>query len=156
MALEIFICINAFPNRDIRRCPAIKLAVSRTHNVIGRIIFLTSSITTINIIKAGGVPWGSRWESIWLVFFIQPNNIRDSQNTRDRGKVTVRWEVGEKIWGYKAKKFIKIMTVKVNMIIISLLFSFLFKVNLTSFLNVKIIFFFCFYYRRMYLSHKCW
>jgi hypothetical protein len=45
-----------FPKRDIKRCPAIRLAVSRTHNVIGRIIFLVSSIKTINLIRAIGVP----------------------------------------------------------------------------------------------------
>jgi len=58
-----------FPNRDIRRCPAIKLAVNRTHKVMGRIKFLTNSIITINIIRGGGVPWGSRWDSICLMFF---------------------------------------------------------------------------------------
>lgn len=48
--------IKEFPSRVKRRCPAIIFAVSRTHNVIGRIIFLVSSIKTINIIKAPGVP----------------------------------------------------------------------------------------------------
>lgn len=55
---------KAFPKRDISKCPAIRLAVNRTHNVIGRMIFLTNSIITINIIKAEGVPCGTKCESI--------------------------------------------------------------------------------------------
>lgn len=64
MALVILNLINAFPNRDIRRWPAIMFAVSRTHKVIGRIRFLTNSIITMKFIRATGVPWGSRWESM--------------------------------------------------------------------------------------------
>jgi hypothetical protein len=47
---------RAFPSRVISRCPAIRLAVSRTHKVIGRIMFLVSSIITINDIRTTGVP----------------------------------------------------------------------------------------------------
>lgn len=54
------VAINAFPSKDIKRCPAIKLAVNRTHNVIGRIRFLVISISTMNDIKAGGVPCGTK------------------------------------------------------------------------------------------------
>jgi hypothetical protein len=50
------ISINAFPKRDIRRWPAIIFAVRRTHRVIGRIMFLVSSIKTMKFIKAQGVP----------------------------------------------------------------------------------------------------
>jgi hypothetical protein len=82
--------VNAFPNNDISRCPAIKLAVSRTHNVIGRMILLTNSIITMNIIKAEGVPCGTRCDNIWLVFFNQPNNIKDDQNNKEIGRVTVK------------------------------------------------------------------
>jgi len=56
--------VKAFPRRDISRCPAIKFAVRRTHKVIGRIMFLTSSITTINTIKAAGVPCGTKCANI--------------------------------------------------------------------------------------------
>jgi hypothetical protein len=49
--------------------------------------------------------------------------------------------VGEKIWGYKAVKFIMIIMENVSIIIFSLPFSLLFRVNLTSFLNTPIIFF---------------
>jgi len=137
---SIFIVIKKLPSKDIRRCPAIKFAVNRTHKVIGRIKLLTSSIITINIIKALGVPWGTKWDSMWFVFLVQPNNINDNQNVKDKGKVTVIWEVGEKICGYKARKFIVIIIKKVSIIMFSLLFSFLFKVKETSFLNVLFIF----------------
>jgi len=56
--------IRKFPRRDIKRCPAIRFAVNRTHNVIGRIRFLVSSIITIKDISMAGVPWGSRCESM--------------------------------------------------------------------------------------------
>jgi len=96
---KIFNDIRAFPNKDMRRWPAMRLAVRRTHKVIGRIIFLTSSIMTINIIKVPGVPWGTKWDNMWFVFFNHPNSIKESQNVKDKGRVTVRWEVGEKICG---------------------------------------------------------
>jgi len=57
---------------------------------MGRIRFLTISIITINIIRATGVPCGSRWESMWLVFFDHPNNIKESQKVNDKGRVIVR------------------------------------------------------------------
>ena len=52
----VVILIKAFPNKVISKCPAIRLAVSRTHNVIGRIRFLDNSIITIKLIRAIGVP----------------------------------------------------------------------------------------------------
>jgi hypothetical protein len=79
-----------FPNNDIKRWPAIKLAVNRTQSVMGRIKFLTISIITINIIKTVGVPWGSKWDNICLVFFIHPNIIKASQNVKDNGNVMVK------------------------------------------------------------------
>jgi hypothetical protein len=53
-----------FPSKVISKCPAIRLAVSRTHSVIGRITLLVNSIRTMNDIKATGVPWGRRWDSM--------------------------------------------------------------------------------------------
>lgn len=52
--------LRVFPSRTIKRCPAIMLAVNRTHRVIGRIIFLVISINTINIMRALGVPCGTK------------------------------------------------------------------------------------------------
>lgn len=51
--------IIEFPRSVIRRCPAIRLAVNRTHSVRGRMRFLDSSIITMNGMRAGGVPCGS-------------------------------------------------------------------------------------------------
>jgi len=51
---------RAFPSKVISKCPAIRLAVNRTHRVIGRIMFLVSSIITINDINTTGVPCGSK------------------------------------------------------------------------------------------------
>jgi hypothetical protein len=55
------------PNRVRRRWPAIILAERRMASVPGRITFLTVSMTTIKDIKAGGVPWGTKWANIYLV-----------------------------------------------------------------------------------------
>lgn len=49
-----------------KRWPATILAASRTDSVRGRIIFLTSSISTIKGIRRGGVPKGTRWANILL------------------------------------------------------------------------------------------
>lgn len=144
MLIKVPMEANAFPRRDINRWPAMRFAVSRTHNVIGRIMLLTSSITTINIIRAAGVPWGTKWDSMWLVFFSQPKSIKESQNISEIGRVMVMWEVGEKIWGYKARKFITKIMQKIIRIKSSLPFSFFPNVNLTSFLKVVISFFFIF------------
>lgn len=136
MALNFLILNKEFPNKDIKRWPAIKLAVKRTQSVIGRIILLTISIMTINIIRRVGVPWGKRCASICLVFLIHPNIIKDSQKVRDKGRVITNWEVGENVWGYSAKKFKVIIDKNVTMIIASLPFCFLPRVKATSFLNV--------------------
>lgn len=45
-------------NRDMSKCPAVMLAVSRTHSVIGRIMILTVSTRTMKFIKGAGVPCG--------------------------------------------------------------------------------------------------
>lgn len=56
--------------------------------VPGRITFLIVSMHTINGIRAGGVPWGTRWANIWIVLLIHPNNINESQRGRANDKVT--------------------------------------------------------------------
>jgi hypothetical protein len=90
---------RALPNKVINKWPAIKLAVSRTQSVIGRITFLVNSIITIKDIRATGVPAGSRCDNMWLVFFVHPNSIIPIQNDNDRGKVTVRCDVIENTCG---------------------------------------------------------
>jgi len=97
--INAVILIIALPNRDINKCPAIRFAVSRTDNVIGRMRFLTSSISTMNIIRALGVPWGTKWDNIMFVFFVQPKVTNLIQKINERGKLKVIWEVREKTWG---------------------------------------------------------
>lgn len=53
-----------FPKSVIRRWPAIILADRRIARVPGRIRFLIVSIKTINGIRTGGVPCGTRWASM--------------------------------------------------------------------------------------------
>jgi hypothetical protein len=93
IVLRDCIVIRAFPSRDMRRWPAIKFAVSRTHRVIGRIRFLVISISTIKFINGMGVPCGRRWDSMCFVFFIHPNIMIDNQIVRESGNVMGRWAV---------------------------------------------------------------
>lgn len=86
-----------FPKRVTSKCPAIILAVSRTANVPGRIIFLVVSMITRNGSKIFGAPWGTRWANIWVVFFIQPNNIKVIHNGNLKDRVIFKWLVHVKI-----------------------------------------------------------
>lgn len=58
------------PSRIMIRCPAVKFAVRRTDNEIGRIINPIVSIKIMNGISIKGVPWGKRWAKNNLVLFI--------------------------------------------------------------------------------------
>lgn len=140
MLIKVDILMIALPSKDINRWPAIRLAVSRTDSVIGRIRFLTSSINTMNIIRGPGVPCGTRWDSIMFVFLIQPNIIKLNQNVKEIGKLIRMWEVKEKTWGYKATMLTEIINTNKVIISNSRPFSFDWNVNLTSFLKVLTIF----------------
>ena len=61
-----------FPNSVSRRWPAIMLAARRMASVAGRMTFLIVSITTINGIKGPGVPRGTKWANMWLVWLNHP------------------------------------------------------------------------------------
>lgn len=67
--------------------------------MIGRIIFLVSSIITMKDMRANGVPCGRRCDNMWLVFLIHPKDTMVSQTRRDNGRVITSWEVNEKTWG---------------------------------------------------------
>jgi hypothetical protein len=58
--MVVFILNTKPPNKFIKRCPALKFADSRINKIRGRVIFLTSSIITMNIINAEGVFLGRR------------------------------------------------------------------------------------------------
>lgn len=79
------------PKRVKRRCPAIILAANRTANVPGRIMFLIVSINTINGIKTGGVPWGTKWANMCWVWLIHPLIIRVTHRGRERANVITMW-----------------------------------------------------------------
>jgi hypothetical protein len=63
------------------------LAVSRTANVPGRMMFLIVSIHTINGINILGVPCGTRCTNIWWVLLIHPKII--NLNHSGRASVSV-------------------------------------------------------------------
>lgn len=104
-----------FPRRVINKWPAIMLADSRIAKVPGRIILLILSIHTINGIKIGGVPWGTKWANISIVLLIQPYNINDSHNGRANLKVIAMCLVLVKIYGNKPIKLLII--IKKNILI---------------------------------------
>jgi len=95
-----------FLNKLNRRCPATMLAESRMDSVIGRIIFLTSSIRTIKFIKAMGVPVGTMWAIILFELLIHPYNIILIQRIIAVGNESIIWADGVKMKGNKARKFI--------------------------------------------------
>lgn len=83
--------------RVSNRWPAIMLAVNRTVNVMGRIMFLIDSIQTIKGIKTKGVPWGTKWVNMWLVFLIHPYNRRLNHSGNARVKLRVKCLVAVKM-----------------------------------------------------------
>ena len=62
---------QALPVKESNKWPAVILAASRTERVIGRIKFLTISISTINGIKALGVPVGTKCAKVAFKSFKQ-------------------------------------------------------------------------------------
>lgn len=85
------------PRRVSKRWPAIILAANRIANVPGRIIFLTVSIRTIRGVRGPGVPAGTRWANMCLVWLIQPKTIEVNQRGRAKDKVIAKCLVLVKI-----------------------------------------------------------
>ena len=73
------------------------LAASRTERVIGRIIFLTISIKTMNGIKAGGVPKGTRWAKNSVSLLINLYTINPNHKGRANESVIAKWLVDVKV-----------------------------------------------------------
>ena len=71
----------------IRRCPAVKFAVSRTANEMGRIIRLRVSIIISAGIKPTGVPWGRKCPRAMVGWFRKPITTVASQ----RGMASARF-----------------------------------------------------------------
>jgi len=59
--------IAKFPSNERSKCPATMLADKRIDRVIGRIMFLVSSIITMKFIRAIGVPMGTVWINMFLL-----------------------------------------------------------------------------------------
>jgi hypothetical protein len=93
------------------RCPATMFADSRIDRVIGRIMFLVSSINTMKFIKAFGVPVGTMWAIMFLVLFNQPKIIMAIQKIRAVDIVIIIWDVGVNTNGDKAILFIIITVI---------------------------------------------
>lgn len=88
---------KVFPNNAINKCPAIRLALSRTASAIGRIKLLVNSINTIKGINIVGVPEGTKCANIVLFKFNQRNNIMDVQIGKDNAKEKDRWAEQQKV-----------------------------------------------------------
>lgn len=56
----------AVDRRYISRCPAVRLAASRSPSAMGCANSLMVSIITIRGMRYEGVPWGTRWLSRFL------------------------------------------------------------------------------------------
>lgn len=100
------------------------LAARRTARVLGRMIFLTVSISTINGINASGVPSGTRWENINSVRVNHPYSINDAQNGRARVRVIVKCLVLVNTYGKSPKKLLNTMNLNSPTNIIDLPLSF--------------------------------
>ena len=70
--------------RCIRRCPAVRLAVSRTASAIGRMSRLIVSIKIKIGIRGVGVPSGRRWASEEAGLFRRPISTVASHSGRAR------------------------------------------------------------------------
>ena len=85
------------PNKVNNKCPATILAARRIDKVIGRIIFLTVSITTIIGIRKEGVPKGTRWANKLLYWNTIEYNIVPNQIGKANTIVIDKWLVLVKI-----------------------------------------------------------
>ena len=66
------------------------LAANRTDKVKGRMTLLVSSIKTMKGIRAGGVPMGTRWASMFCGVFSLPINMCPTQRGKARPIAKVR------------------------------------------------------------------
>ena len=73
------------------------LAANRTDKVIGRMIFLVSSINTIKGAKNIGVPCGTRWARTDFTWTITLRKFNPIHATKLRVKVKIIWEEAVKM-----------------------------------------------------------
>lgn len=94
-----------FDSRLISRCPATMFAMRRTASVMGRIICLITSISTMKFIRAVGVPKGVRWAIVFLVKLPMALIITTVHSVRLYRSVVEIWAVGVKLKGRMAVRF---------------------------------------------------
>lgn len=87
-------------------------AASRTDKVIGRIMFLTISISTINGIRGAGVPKGTRWARKWRVLLIILKIIKPNHIGKAKERVIARWLVAVKENEINPRVLLKIIKAK--------------------------------------------
>ncbi len=92
------------PSKVSRRCPATMLAANRIAKVMGRIIDLTVSISTITGINPGGVPCGTKCAITLLNWRAVAQIIPPSQRGRDNVSVNTKCLEGVKIYGNRPIK----------------------------------------------------
>lgn len=134
-------CMFIMENEDskvIRRWPATMLADNRIESVIGRMIALIVSITTMKFISGLGVPNGVKWIIILLNLFFHPNIIVEVHIDALKEKLIEIWAVGVKLYGKIAIKFQIIIVRNIIISIDCLCFNFFSIISLTS-LEMKII-----------------
>lgn len=91
----------------IKRCPAVKFAVSRTPKANGRINKLIVSIIIRAGISSVGVPSGNRWAKDLVGCFCIPKITVANQNGTANAMFTESWVVGVNVWGRRPIRFIK-------------------------------------------------
>jgi len=109
--------VNAkFLRSSINKWPATILAVNRTDNVIGRIIFLTISMINIKLIKGRGVPIGMVWINMCFVIKFQAKTIIIDHMVNANENEILMCAVGVKMKGNRAMKFRMKINVKITLI----------------------------------------
>jgi hypothetical protein len=94
------------------RCPAIILAASRIPKVKGRIIFLNSSIKTINGTRTIGVPLGTRWAKKRLGVNKNAGRIKLNHNALLTVRVKLMCLLAVNTYGKRPKKLL--LKTKIN------------------------------------------
>lgn len=88
----------------MRRCPAVRLAVSRTPRAKGRINKLMVSIIIRMGTRGVGVPSGKRWPRVVVGWLSRPTIIVINQRGRAKAMFRESWVVGVKVYGSKPKR----------------------------------------------------
>lgn len=96
------------------RCPAVMLAISRIDRVIGRIMILIVSIRTMNGIKAGGVPWGSKDLAVDIGDLVKLNSKGRAHKDSLIGRIIEMCELVGKISGSRELKLFVRIKAKVD------------------------------------------